>query len=106
MIKNVVIISDFPYIEGGSGAVVVDTAYLLAQNGLNVYSFAGEGTPDPRLTASSKIKIISTGQKHILYDRNRFRAFVNGIYNLRAARALKDLLGTLDPDQTVVHVHS
>ncbi len=106
MIKNVVIISDLSNADTGGTAVAVDTAYLLARNGLNVYFFSGEGKLDTRLTASSKIKIISTGQKHILYDKNRFRAFVNGIYNLRAARALKDLLGTLDPDQTVVHVHS
>lgn len=106
MIKNVVIVSDLPNVDGGAIAVAVDTAYLLAQKGLSVYFFSGEGTPDPRLTASPKIKIISTGRKHILYDKNRFRAFVNGIYSLRVAHVLKDLLGTLDAEQTVVHVHS
>ena len=104
--RNVVIISDLPNIDGGAIAVAVDTACLMAQYGLNVFFFSGEGEPAPRLLSSSNIKIINTGQKHILRDKNRLRAFVNGIYSLSAARVLRNLLGTLDMEQTVVHVHS
>ena len=105
MIKNVVIIADFPEIDGGGVAVAVDTAYLLAQRGLNVYFFAGAGTPEKRLLSSPNIKVVSTGQPHIFHDKNRLRAFINGVYNFKAARMLRELLGTLNREETVVHVH-
>ena len=105
MIKNVVILSEFPEIDGGGVAVAIDTACLLAQHGLNVYYFSGAGNPDPRLLSSPNIKVVSTGQSHIFHDKNRLRAFVNGIYNFKAARILRELLATLDKEETVVHVH-
>ena len=105
VLRNVVIVCDFADVCGGSIAVAVDTAVLLAEKGLSVYFFAGTGEPDGRLTSNPNIKIIMTGQKDILHDTNRIRAMCNGIYNFKAKRMFADLLSALDRNETVINVH-
>ncbi|MBQ3402953.1 MAG: hypothetical protein IJG65_06245 [Synergistaceae bacterium] len=43
MIKNVVIVYDYAFIEGGAASVAIDTALRLAEKSINVYFFAGSG---------------------------------------------------------------
>ena len=105
MLKNIVIVSDFANINGGGVAVAIETASLLAESGYNVYFFTGNGEPDKKLTTHKNIKIISTGQYDILNDKNRIRAMLNGIYNFRAGKIFRQLLSTLDKNETVIHIH-
>ena len=46
------------------------------------------------------------GQHDILEDPNRIQAAARGIWNISAAHAIAQLLDTLDPTKTIVHVHS
>ena len=39
-IKNVVIINDFNYVQGGASKVAIDTAKLLKNEGIKVYFFS------------------------------------------------------------------
>ncbi len=45
------------------------------------------------------------GQFEILSDPNRFRAMTQGLWNAPARRSIQNLLATLAPSETVVHVH-
>ena len=38
--KNIIIINDFNYIQGGASKVAIDTARLLKGEGFNVYFFS------------------------------------------------------------------
>lgn len=101
-VKNVVIINDFDYIQGGASKVAIDTANLLS-NEYNIYFFSGDSKQTS--TLKENVKRICTNQGEALKDRNRLRGMINGIYNFRAKRKLKKLLLTLDKNETIIHVH-
>ena len=110
MLKNIVIIADETEITNGGADVAVNTAYQLAQRGFNVYYFSATGEkidkPDEKLLSSPNIKIVALSQYPIKDNPNVFQAMYQGFYNFRAAKVLRDLLSTLNRDETVVHVHA
>lgn len=101
-IKNIVIINDFNYIQGGASKVAIDTANLLS-NEYNVYFFCGDSKQSS--TLKKNIKLICTNQGEALKDKNKLRGIINGIYNFKAKKELKKVLLTLDRNETIIHVH-
>lgn len=101
-IKNIVIINDFNYIQGGASKVAIDTANLLS-NEYNVYFFCGDSKQSS--TLKKNIKMICTNQGEALKDKNKLRGIINGIYNFKAKKELKQVLLTLDKNETIIHVH-
>lgn len=104
-IKNVVVINDFDYIQGGASKVAIETANLLKREypQLNIYFFSGCTSNDNLL--DNKIVNISTEQGENLKDKNKIRGMINGIYNFDAKNKLNKLLKTLNKDETIIHVH-
>lgn len=101
-IKNVVIVNDYNYIQGGASKVAIDTAKLLLETGRKVYFFCAVNKPEENIDG---IHYISTYQKEALKEKNKIKGAFNGIYNFKAKKELKKLLKTLDPKETVVHIH-
>lgn len=101
-LRNVVIINDFDYTQGGASKVAIDTANLLC-NKYNVYFFSGDSKNGKEL--DSKVKRICTFQGEALKDKNKLRGAINGVYNFKAKSALKTLLKSLDSSETIIHVH-
>ena len=101
---NIVIVSDFAHVNGGNAAVALASATGLAQQGHSVTIFAGVGPVGPEI-AASPVMVVSTNQQAIGDDRRRTRAVVQGIWNVKAASMMTDLLGRMDVRRTVVHVH-
>ncbi|WP_447602373.1 glycosyltransferase family 4 protein [Nitrospira sp. Nam80] len=101
---NIVIVSDFAHVNGGNAAVALASATGLAEHGHAVTLFAGVGPVAPEI-AASPVTVVSTDQQAIGDDRRRTRAVVQGIWNVKAARMMTDLLGRMDMRRTVVHVH-
>lgn len=104
MIKNVVVINDFAYINGGAGKVAIMSALALADQGINVFFFCGMGPVCDELK-SSKIKIVSTDQGDITQG-NRMKGLLQGINNKFAEKKLYRLLQQLDKKSTIVHCHA
>lgn len=104
-IKNVVIINDFDYVQGGASKVAIDTANLLVNSNknLNVYYFSA--CHSDKSTLDKKVVSVCTNQFEFLNDKNRIRGFFNGLYNFKSKRKLKKLLLSLDKKETIVHVH-
>lgn len=102
-IKNIVVVNDSNYMQGGASKVAVQTAQLLLKRGLNVYFFSAVNSDEKQIKG---IKYISTNQSEALSDTNRLRGFFNGIYNIKAKKELKKLLKTLDRNETIVHIHA
>lgn len=101
-LKNVIIINDFDYTQGGASKVAIDTANLLVGS-YNVYFFSGSSNNISSL--NEKIVRICTNQGESLKNKNKIVGAMNGIYNFGAKRKLNNLLMTLDKEETIVHIH-
>lgn len=105
MQKNIIIVNDFAHINGGVGQVALTSAVKLAESGHRVIVFSAVGPVMPALVCAG-VHVIVTGQHEILLDPNRLRAATQGLWNLNAQKAMAELLKTLDPANTIIHLHS
>lgn len=101
-IKNVIIVNDFNYVQGGASKVAIDTARLLRNSGLNVYFFSAVNNPNENIDG---ITYITTCQKEALKEKNKIKGIINGLYNFKVKNEFKKLLLTLNKNETVIHVH-
>ena len=101
-IKNVVIINDFNYVQGGASKVAIDTANLLVNNIENVYFFSGCSKLNE---LDNRIIQVCTNQGEALKQKNKIKGFFNGLYNHKSKKMLKELLNKLDRNETIIHVH-
>ena len=101
-LKNLVIINDFNYIEGGASKVAIETAKVMKERIDNVYFFCADYKKNNIING---VNYISTHQVASLNSKNVFIGAINGIYNLKASYMLSRLLSNLDSDETIVHVH-
>lgn len=101
-VKNVVIVNDFNYIQGGASKVAIDTAKLLVDKGIKVYFFSALNKPEDQING---IEYITTNQTEALKEKNKIKGIINGIYNFKAKKELKKLLEKLDKNNTIIHVH-
>lgn len=102
MVKTVIIVNDFNYIQGGASKIAIDTARILKDENIRVIFFSAVNKNDEKIEG---IEYISTYQNEALKERNRLKGIFNGIYNLKAKRKFENLLKTLDKKTTVIHVH-
>ena len=65
MLKNVIIVSDYGYIEGGAGRIAHETALSLKKEGYRVCFFCGVGPVSEDLTGAG-IEVTCLGQTDIL----------------------------------------
>lgn len=105
-LKNIVIVCDYAYFEGGAANVAIQSVLAFAKHtDLNIYCFAGSGEPCEELK-NSRAHIVALRMPDLLGNKNRFDAFLKGIYNKKAGEELKILLSTLDKAETIVHIHT
>lgn len=103
---TIIIVNDHSYVVGGAGKVAIDTAISLAKAGYNIILFTAVGPSDNRLENVQNLKVVCLGQQDILTDTNRFRAVLYGIWNFKAANEFRKLLFSLNPQETIIHIHS
>ncbi len=101
-VKTVVIVNDFNYVQGGASKVAIDTAKMLKEANFNVYFFSAVHKKEEEIEG---ITYISTNQQEALKEKNKLIGALNGIYNFKAKKKIKQLLKTLDRETTVIHVH-
>lgn len=101
---TIVIVNDFSYVDGGASQIAIHSAVGLKRAGHRVIFFTAKGPADSRLL-ENHVEIISTNQEEILYYKNKIIGAINGIWNRKAKYELGQLLDTLDPDDTIIHVH-
>jgi glycosyltransferase involved in cell wall biosynthesis len=102
---EIVVINDSATFNGGGSNVALQSAIGLADCGLPVTFFSAVGPVAPELQNLEHLNVVCTHQHEIADDPNRFRAFIQGIWNRTAATRLAKLLATKDPAQTIVHAH-
>ena len=101
---TVVICFDHASITGGQAKVAFDSAVGLKRAGHNPIVFTAVGPVSPQL-ADAGIETICLDQNDLVGNPSRVAAAMQGIWNVTAERALRDLLGRLPRENTIVHVH-
>ena len=105
VIKNVVVVCDYGYIEGGAARIAHETAIALLNAGKQVYFFCAVGPVSADLTRAG-VNVTCLDQADILHEKSRLKAVLRGIYNSVASKIFAKLLGSLSSDDTVIHVHT
>jgi glycosyltransferase involved in cell wall biosynthesis len=103
---NVVVLADFAYMNGGAGRIALDSAKGLARRGHTVILFCAVGPVADDLRAVPGLTTICLDQKDVWGNPNRLRAAMQGLWNPTASGRLREVLRDLDPEHTVVHLHS
>ena len=105
MLRNIVIVNDFDYIQGGASKVAIQTANLLANSNEKLKVFFFSAAHNSKSQIDKKVISICTNQGEVLKDKNIIRGSINGIYNFKAKKEFKSLLKTLNKEETIIHVH-
>ncbi|NLE04535.1 MAG: glycosyltransferase family 4 protein, partial [Crenarchaeota archaeon] len=103
--RNIIVINDFGFINGGAAKVAISNALELADRGIQVIFFTALGPIDPRLNQHQNINVINTNQRDILNEGCRYKAILQGLYNIKSARYMKNVLSGLDQNETIIHIH-
>lgn len=105
-VKNVVIACDYAYVEGGAAKIAIQTAVLLScQTDCNVYFIGGSGEACRELL-DSRVNCVLLGLPDLVQNPSKKDAFIHGIYNKTVYQKAMELFRTLDPEETVLHVHT
>lgn len=104
-VKDVIVVCDYAYIEGGASRVAHESAIGLTYLGYNVTLFTAVGPVSDELK-NSKVNIVCLGQNDILQNKNRFDAVRQGIYNEKAEKQFRTLLREHSKANTIIHIHT
>jgi glycosyltransferase involved in cell wall biosynthesis len=103
---NVVLLSDTALVNGGAAKIALDGARALAMSGHQVHLICGAGPVAEELRDQPRLTIQCLAQFDILEDPNRIRAAARGWWNPQSRKYVGELLDSLNPEDTIVHVHS
>ena len=104
MKATIVIICDQASKTGGHARVAIESAAGLAESGENVIYFASHGPIDGELIASG-VNVVLTHQPDSRDDRNRLYGGLRGIWNVKAAKLLSELIERNRFNGLIFHVH-
>ena len=103
-IKNVIIVNDYAFINGGATKVAIQSATELSKKGINVVFFSAVGPIDNALKDIAKV--ICLKQKDSLNCKNKIKGAIQGLWNFKASTEIEKLLKGYSPNDTVIHIHS
>lgn len=101
-IKNIIIINDFDYTQGGASKVAIDTANLLSDK-YNVLFFSAVHKDNNEL--NNKIKNVSLNLKEFKDYDNKLDGLKEGICNKVVKDRLNNLLDKYSTLDTIIHIH-
>ena len=104
MIKNVIVVNDYDYVQGGASLVAIETANLLFDKGYNVIFFCGVSVPSKSLL-NKNITVVHSNEFDFLNNPSRIKGLFQGIYNLKAKNKFAKVLKGLNPIETIVSIH-
>ncbi len=102
---KIIVVNDHLYPDGGADVAALVSAEALAAEGVDVTLFVADALrPDDH--SERRARLVCTGQDDLLRGQDSAAVALQGLWNRRAARALRKLLRECDPNDTVVHLHS
>ena len=103
-VKSAVILNNHCHAQGGASRVAIDEALSLAKLGIDVHFFGAVGPICDELL-SEKIHVVCLSQQDLSHAEGRPSVMLQGIWNFQAASSFRQLLLTLKPEASVVHLH-
>lgn len=103
---TIVVATDFAYVNGGAAKIALGSAKGLAGRGHDVTLFSAVGPVADDLRDVPGLRHVCLDQLDVWRDPNRMRAAAHSLWNHAAARRLTDVLAAMDPERTIVHLHS
>lgn len=104
-IRSAVFLNDHCFVQGGASRIAIDEAVALADRGVEVTFLGATGPVGPEL-AGSRVRTICLGQPELASVASHPGVALQGLWNARAARRMRDILAGLDRSQTIVHLHA
>lgn len=104
-IENLIVVSDFGFVNGGNSKVAIQTALAVKTDNLNVCFFCGAEPIDDELIEKS-VRVVCLYQQDFYEGNNRIKGFFQGIWNKRAEKKFYDSYKSFAVDKTAVHFHS
>lgn len=101
--KNIIVINDFDYAQGGASTVAIETANGLVEQGLNVVFFSVVHSDNT--TLDTRIKNVTLSGKEALQYDNKIVGMMTGIINKECQKELSLLLNNYSPEDTIIHIH-
>lgn len=101
-----IIVNDYAYINGGASQIAIKTAKMLAQKKIETCLFTGVGPISEELLNVSHLRVVCLNQSDILSDKNRCRAVINGLWNIKAKHRFEELLNQYNNKDTIIHIHT
>ena len=103
--KNIIIVCDYGFVNGGAARIAIQTALLLSEKNYNVTYFCGVGPIDDSLK-NSNVRTVCLFQNDVLGTKNKIAAFFENINNKKAKKCFAELLSEFDSSNTIIHFHS
>lgn len=103
---TVVIVYDQAYISGGAAKIAIGEAVELKKRGFNVIYFSAVSNSKGNICDELKENCIETvclRECHIAFAKSP-KTLLKGLWNLDAYSRMCQLLETLDPDNTIIHI--
>lgn len=104
LLETAILFNDFCYVNGGASGVAIDTAIALARAGVRV-KFLGAVGPVCEQLKHPQIEVTCLDQAELIRARRNPATTVQGLWNLQAVRAARQMLSGCDPKHSVVHIH-
>lgn len=106
-VKTLVVLTDYGFVNGGAAQVAVSSVAGLAMSGMRVIFCFGVGPEDVSLRPWQKqVEFHDLQLGDLLGHASPLQSSVLGLWKPQAARRLGEILDRLDPQTTVVHLHS
>lgn len=102
--RTIIVLNDYCHVQGGASRVAVDEAVALAHEGMDVV-FLGAVGPVCDELRQAPLRVVCLEQPELLNVGKNPMVMVQGLWNFAAKRRMEELLRTLDPRSTVVHLH-
>jgi glycosyltransferase involved in cell wall biosynthesis len=102
--RIILILNDYCYVNGGASKVAIDEAVALAGADVRVVFLGAVGPVCPQL-ANSEVEVACLEQPELLSAGSHPAVLLQGLWNQSAYRRVGELLATLNPADTVVHLH-
>jgi glycosyltransferase involved in cell wall biosynthesis len=101
---TVIILNDYCHINGGASKVAIDEAIGLAESGVRVV-FIGACAPICPELANAKLTVICLEQTELINAGKNPFTMVQGLWNFKAIKIMRELLKKTDKANTIIHLH-
>lgn len=101
---TVVMLNDYCHVQGGASKVAIDEAVRLSHTGVKVI-FVGAVGPVCDELQQAPVEVHCLDQHELLDAARHPSAVLQGLWNGKAARRVADILKSLPPERTIVHLH-